>query len=294
MVTHNTERVGAASGSSDPRLDDRLEDFDPLSGGWLPLTKQADEVLDETTTAIEVVSHLDCSSYARDDPFPKWHDSKPFEPMLRAILLGELEDASDARRHRTLNDQPAVAAGLGFDPADVPDQSTLSRARRNRFAELERMIEVSTRQIRTLATRHGSSIGAPEPENASEEPTGSSKRTVNRLIRGKTREILNELTTVVFPAFDFDRPDGVIYDDTELLLLETVLGITGTAVGGGAEIYGDYTNPEPDVDDPFFEDGPSGETLLTAIKDLDITTITEMVNRAAARVKTRAAALHRV
>ena len=122
MVTNNTERVGAAGRSPDPRPDDRLEDFDPLSGGLLPLTKQADEVLDGTTTAIEVVGHLDCSSYARDDPFPEWHDSKPFEPMLRAILLGELEDASDAAVHRTLDNEPAVAEALDFDPADVPDQ----------------------------------------------------------------------------------------------------------------------------------------------------------------------------
>lgn len=101
----------------------------------------------------------------------------------------------------------------------IDAQATLSRARHNRFAELERTIEVSARQIRTLAARRGSPIGAPKPENASEEPTGSSKRTVNRLIRGKTREILDELTTVVFPAFDFNRPDTAIYDGKELLLL---------------------------------------------------------------------------
>src|SRR5699024_11730524 len=64
-------------------------------------------------------------------------------------------------------------------------------------------------------------IGTPYTDSASEEPTGSSKRTVNRLIRGKTREMVDELTSVVFPAVDFDRPDGAIYDDEELLLLET-------------------------------------------------------------------------
>lgn len=67
-----------------------------------------------------------------------------------------------------------------------------------------------------------------------------------------------------------------------------MLGVTGTAANGGAETYDDYVNPEPDLDDPFFEDGPSGETLLEAIKDLDLEEITEMVNRAAARVLTRA------
>jgi hypothetical protein len=288
MVHDDSTGVGAAKGSADPQTDDRLADVDPLSGGWGRLTQQADEILDETTTAVEVVGHLDLTTYARDDPYPEWHDAKPFEPMLRAILLAELTDASDAAVHRTLKTDPDTAALLGFDPEDVPDQSTLSRARNNRFAELERTIEVSCRQIRTLAARRGSPIGAPNQDSASTEPTGSSKRTVNRLIRGKTREVLDELTTVVFPAFDFDRSDEVIYDDEELMLLESLLGATGTAANGGAETYGDHVNPEPNVDDPFFADGPTGETLLEAIKDLEIEKITEMVNRGAARGVTRA------
>ena len=288
MVRDETDRVGAASGSADPQLDERLADIDPLSGGWGLLTQQAAEVLDEATTAVEVVSHLDLSTYARDDPYPEWHDSKPFEPMLRAILLGELTDASDAAVHRTLKTDPDTANALGFDPANVPDQSTLSRARDTRFAELERTIEVSCRQIQTLAARRGSPIGAPSPDSASTESPDSSKRTINRLIRGKTREVLDELTTVVFPAIEFDRSEDAIYDDEELLLVETLLGVTGTAANGGAETYGDYVNPDPESDDPFFEDGPTGETLLTAIKDLEIEEITEMVNRGAARVLTRA------
>ena len=288
MVTNDTERVGAAERSLDPRPDDRLKNTDSLSGGRLLLTKQAEDILDETSDAVEVVSHLDLASYAQNDPFPDWHDSKPFEPMVRALFLGELEDASDAAVHRTLEEDPDVAADLGFDPDDVPNQSTLSRARRNRFEEFQSRIEESARQIRMLAARRGSPIGTPYADSASEEPTGSSKRTVNRLIRGKTREVVEELTSVVFPAIDFDRPDGSIYDDEELLLLETLLGVTGTAANGGAETYGDYVNPEPDLDDPFYEDGPSGETLLTAIKDLEPDEITEMVNRGAARVLTRA------
>ncbi|MEA5409784.1 hypothetical protein VB773_20895 [Haloarculaceae archaeon H-GB2-1] len=100
--------------------------------------------------------------------------------------------------------------------------------------------------------------------------------------------MLDELTTVVFPAIEFDRSEGVIYDDEELLLVETLMGVTGTAVGGGAETYGDYVNPEPAVDGPFFADGPSGETLREEIKDLDIEELTVRVNRGAARILTRA------
>jgi hypothetical protein len=58
-------------------------------------------------------------------------------------------------------------------------------------------------------------------------------------------------------------------------------------LNGGAETYGDFVNPDPDLDDPFYEDGPSGETLLEAIKDLSPSEIAEMVNRGGARVLTR-------
>lgn len=51
----------------------------------------------------------------------------------------------------------------------------------------------------------------------------------SRLIRGKTREMLDKLTTIVFPAFEFDRSEDAVYDDEELLMLETLLGATGTA-----------------------------------------------------------------
>ena len=215
--------------------------------------------------------------------------------MLRAVLLGQLTGASDASVHRTLESEAKAASALGFDSDDVPDQSTLSRARGKRFSEIEETIQVASRQIRELAARRGCSFvgtdqssGISDHQGASGSRQAPPKRTVNRLIRGQTREVLDELTTVVFPALDFDRSDEAIYDDEELLLLESLLGVTGTAANGGAETYGDHVNPQPDVDDPFFADGPTGETLLEAIKDLEIEEITEMVNRGAARVLTRA------
>ena len=150
------------------------------------------------------------------------------------------------------------------------------------------MIETTARQIQQLAAERGSPIGIPYEGSASEEPTGSSKRTVNRLIRGKTQDLLEELQTVVLPAFELERSEDVIYDQEELLMLESYLGLTGTAANGGAEEYGDIVNPDPDLDDAFYEDGPSGETLLEAIKELTPTQIAEMVNKGAARVLTRA------
>ena len=76
-------------------------------------------------------------------------------------------------------------------------------------------------------------------------------------MRRKTRDLRDELQTGVLPAFEFDRPDGPVYDDEELLMVEACLGITSTAANGGAETYGDFVNPDPELDDPFYEDGPA-------------------------------------
>jgi len=289
-VTKNrSDPVATAGDSRDRRsIDERLQGIDPISIEKLPLTEQATAVVDETTVAADLVTQLDFSRYERRDPVPDWHDSKPFEAMFAALLLQELEDTSDGWLHRTLDADPDLATELGFESGDPPSRSTISRADTGRFAELTSTIETTARQIQQLAAERGSPIGTPYEERASEEPTGSSKRTVNRLLRRKTRDLLDELQTVVLPAFEFDRSEDPIYDDEELLTLEACLGVTGTAANGGAETYGDYVNPDPDLDDPFYEDGPSGETLLEAIKDLSPTDITEMVNQGAARVLTRA------
>ncbi|WP_435158320.1 hypothetical protein [Haladaptatus sp. DFWS20] len=73
------------------------------------MTKQTEEVLDQTTNAVEVVSHLDLGLYVQHDPFADWHDAKPFEPMLRVVQLDELEDASNTAMHRTLDSNRTVA-----------------------------------------------------------------------------------------------------------------------------------------------------------------------------------------
>ena len=60
------------------------------------------------------------------------------------------------------------------------------------------------------------------------------------------------------------------------------------AANGGGETLGDILNPEPDNDNPFDEDGPSGETLVEAIKQMTVDEITETVNDALEKTYTRA------
>jgi hypothetical protein len=124
-----------------------------------------------------------------------------------------------------------------------------------------------------------------EQESTDESP---SKRTINRLLRSKSKEVLDELQTVAFPAIDLPRPDNPVYDNDELLTLESVAAMNHEGANGGGETLGDILNPEPDLDDPFYEDGPSGETLVESIKQMTVDKISETVNDALEKTYTRA------
>jgi hypothetical protein len=101
------------------------------------------------------------------------------------------------------------------------------------------------------------------------------------------RPYLSELETLVFPSLTLDRPDDPVYSEEELLTLEALLGITNSAANDGSKQLGDKKNPSPDLNDSFTEDGPTGETLLEAIKALSIDKITETFNHAVAKIFTR-------
>lgn len=64
------------------------------------------EVVDETTVAADLVTQLKYDRYTHKDPVPDWRPAKPFAAMVGALLLQELEDASDGWLHRTPGASP--------------------------------------------------------------------------------------------------------------------------------------------------------------------------------------------
>lgn len=250
-----------------------------------PLTKQAEEIVDETTTSVDLCSELDFGLYASDDPHKDSKQAAAFGPMIAARFLQALEGFSDPELHEKISDSE-VATQLGFDPDNVPSRSTFTRARNSRFADDEESIERASEQIRRLAAKRGSPIGS----SFTLEDRGSSKRTRHRLLREKALDVIEQMQQVVIPALSLPRPDDLIYDEDDLLELETILAIERDAANGGAIEYGDMLDPEAYLgpQDPFYEDGPTGETLLESIKELSLEAITSMVNHAAHRTITRA------
>jgi hypothetical protein len=212
--------------------------------------------------------------------------------MFLAYLYARVEDIPLSTLPEQLEQNPELAETFGFDPDDLPSESTFRPCRlKNRFMQLETETNVAVQEIRLLAAECGAPIGSnlnsvyKSGDDTLENP---SKRTINRLLRGKSKEVLDELQTVAFPAINLPRPDEPTYDSDELLTLESVAAMNHEAANGGGETLGDILNPEPEDDDPFYEDGPSGETLVESIKQMSVDEITEAVNYALEKTYTRA------
>ncbi len=253
---------------------------------------QARDVLTQSTEWPELCRELDVSRYRRDDNHAGWHTSTPFEPMFLAYLYARVEENPLSTLPEQLEQNPELAETFGFDPDDLPSESTFRPCRlKNRFVQLETETNVAVQEIRLLAAECGSPIGSnlnsvcKSGDDTLENP---SKRTINRLLRGKSKEVLDELQMVAFPTIDLPRPDGPTYDSDDLLILESVAAMNREAANGSGETLGNKMNPNPEINDPFYEDGPSGETLIESVKQMSVSEITETVNNALEKTYTRA------
>jgi len=254
------------------------------------LTKQVDDVLTADTDWITLANELDVSRYTLRDAHPEWSSSLPFRPMFLAYLWATVERESLSGIPERLSDRPELARAFGFEMDDLPSESSCKPVRlESRFRKLQTVVESGAEEIRLLAAERGAPIGNDLLKTADDEDKQSlSNRTVQRLLRKKGHQVLDELKSVAIPSISLSRPDDAIYDDDELLVLEAIASIKQKAAHDSGQKLGDMKNPDPDIDDPFYEDGPSGETLLEALKQMSIEEIATVLNFALRKTYTRA------
>ncbi len=251
--------------------------------------RQAADSIESDTDWAELGSKLDVSLYHRDDPYPEWHaETTDFDPMFKAVLWAETEDESMYGLSDRLENNPEIGEAFGFEPEEIPCGDTFNNTWNDRFEELQDEIGTTAGMIGEIAHERGCPIGTVGL--TPEETGGTSKRTEQRLLRKKTKEVLDEMWEVVFPALNLPRPEKAIYEEEDLLELLTVMGIKGEAANNGASINSDRLAAIKDIDpenDPFYKDGMTGETLLSAIHQLTVHEITRMVNQATKRMLKR-------
>lgn len=253
------------------------------------LSEQADEIITSETDWRRLANQLDVSRYRHRDGHPEWHNGTPFRPMFLAYLWAHVEQESTTGIPNRLEDNPELAEAFGFDPDDLPSESTCKPVRlRDRFDDLQSIVEITAERIREISAERGAPIGYDLGNVASGEDDDPSNRTIQRFLRKKGRHVLDELKEAVLSSMRLPRPENPVYEEDELLVLEAIAAITQTAANGGGQIMGDKKNPDPGLDDSLCEDGPSGETLLEAIKQMSVDQIADVMNFALQKIYTRA------
>ena len=257
------------------------------------LGKQAYDIIDEDTDWVDFARKVDTERLARRDGLAEGsYSSRAFRSVLLAYLWATVEKESCSGIPKRLDNQPDLARAFGFDPDDLPSESTFRPARlNNRFGDLESTVETAAEQIRTIAAERGSPIGYDilgKTTDDSDTDDTPSNRTVQRLLRKKGRQVLDELKSVALPSMSLPRPEESVYDTEELLVLEAFAAIKRSAANKAGRKVGDDKNPNPDLDDPFYEDGPSGETVLDAVKEMSVSEIATVMNFALRKTYTRA------
>ena len=256
------------------------------------LSKQADDIITQHTDWVKLARELDVSRYERQDGHPDWHNGTPFRPAFLSTLWAKVEQESLSGIPNRLTDNPELADAFGFDPDDLPSESTFKPVRLNdRFEELQDTLTVASRKIRDMGAERGAPIGHDLGKLATDGEDGNSKpseRTIDRMLRKKGKEVVTELNSVAFPEIPLPQPDNAIYDKDELLTMEALGAVDRLSARGAGKAVGDEKNPEPSYDDPFHADGPTGETLLEAIKEMSVDEIAQVINFAIRKTYTRA------
>jgi hypothetical protein len=251
------------------------------SSSLSPLGSQAEEIIDDETDWVTLAEELNVTHLQNRDSHPEWHPATTdFRPMFLSYLWATVQGISLSRIPEELDERADLARAFGFELEEIPSYSTFTPGRiEDRFEDLQRTVRLASEEIKNLGMERGAPLGnSVSADFEADEDDNPSRRTIDRMLRRNGRRVLNEVEKTVLPSISLPRPEDPVYDEEELLLLETLSAINNIAVNQGGEELGDLKNPDPDDDDPFYKGGPTGETLLEAIKQLSVDEIADLMN----------------
>lgn len=178
----------------------------------------ADPMIDATT----LVSQLEFSHWLGDDAYADWHTKTALEPMLRALFLRELLGCRDPNSPYTKTDheqrihEPDIAEQFGFDLEEdeqAPCRTTYDRTWDDRLSDDRRQYLAHTAErVRDYAHENGISLGMKTLDRTPADKSTASQSTKNRVIRRTTRQVLTQMTDLIFPLVDFGRANNATYE----------------------------------------------------------------------------------
>lgn len=141
----------------------------------------------------------------------EWHAKKPPTAMLNAQLLRLVKGwDGETALHDYLEEHPALAADLGFDPDDIPSQPALWRVRSKRLND-EQVAVLRTIAAVLVAVARDHGVPAPAPvftpdrdRNTDPAPNTDCK-SVTDLTVEKTQDIWQHAKPFIEAGYELDR-----------------------------------------------------------------------------------------
>lgn len=93
--------------------------------------------------------------------------------------------------------------------------------------------------MRDYAPENGIPLGLDTLEEDPDDKSDVSQLTKDRTVRQTTRQVLTQVTDLIFPLVDFSRTDNATYDTETYLDAECLIGLNTLAAEQGREIYAD-------------------------------------------------------
>jgi len=220
------------------------------------------------------------------DGYPSWHPAPhSFEGLIRLFLYREVTGES----YRDLAQYSEFAEKFGL--AEIPDESVLSRAWRNRFDETGREFittaahyavkEIHNRDLDVPAARPKAEVVTPsrDPSAFSDDEQESDQSPDadedNEFTTAQIHRTTRLARDHAFGSFDSGRAQNASHDDMQFFELQTFMGMVGCGTAQGAARFQHRRGAEY---------GPHGDTHLRAVKQFDLEDLLTGFDRACDRL----------
>ncbi|ADD07334.1 ISH7-type transposase ISNma10 (plasmid) [Natrialba magadii ATCC 43099] len=165
---------------------------------------------------IEVLRNTFFQDETYGDARAKWHrNTTSFYAWVKAHMLRLAWDCRERLLHRFLHSFPNICRDFGFsvahnrDTSGAPSQSRLWEMWNKEFTDVQReFVRTATEEALAFAREQG--IPAPDPVFRPEERDISSKRSEQRLVAEKTKEVWQQAKPFVTDTFYLKRADNSV------------------------------------------------------------------------------------
>jgi len=227
------------------------------------LISQAEALFDQYSVASRVIRDLNFPTEELPDNYRdegKYDSTYDFDSMLRVSLYRRIGGFSQEKVVNRIEKYAYLKRRFKLDR--VPRQQTISHTERRRFSlALREFLDEVAEGIKSVARDKGVSskeIASPDRNNPDPQEVAASNQPVYKYVDQHAPNLISRMLNDVAPAFDTNRADNAVYDDTRIWEQQLLMSLTVRS--GTPSAYRIFNK--------FCDERPHNDTHVRAVKML--------------------------